>query len=953
MDVWKVIETGFEPEKLRWKETVFTLGNGYLGTRGAFEEGYPGDQPATLLHGLFDDAPIVFTELVNCPNWLDLALYINGERFRMDRGRILEYHRELDMRTATLTRRVRWQSPRGETVALKFERFASLADEHALAVRCEAQAVDFSGMLEFRAGIAGHVDNAGAMLHWQWVDQGSQAPQTAYLHVRTKSTRIPLVEAAHLSLQGGQGHSYNFWDSPWQPTLVGRAQVRPGEAVTAEKLVAIYSGRDDDDPLQAAQAELERIDRQGYSRLYDAHAQAWAREWELCDITIEGDERSDHALRFSLFGLLIAAPRNDDRVSIGAKSLSGFGYRGHVFWDTDIFILPFFTYTRPEIARNLLMYRYHTLPGARDKAQGSGYTGAMYAWESAATGHETTPRWIPLMGSPELVRIWCGDIEHHISADVAYAVHQYWRVTGDDDFMRDYGAEVVLDTARFWGSRVEWHPEMQRYEINDVIGPDEYHDHVNNNAFTNGMARWNLQTALSVLDWLERQAPAQADRLRTALDLSPERLEHWRDVIDRIYLAYDPETRLFEQFEGYFKLKFRPLSEYEPRQISMQALLGVQGVQAWQYIKQPDVLMLLYLLDQPAYSEYGKALQANWDYYLPRTDLTYGSSLGPSIMAALAARKGIGDIDMPYKHFIHAALTDLEDNRGNTEDGFHAATAGGLWQAAVLGFGGLDISGTQPAANANLPRNWSGLRFKVKVGGQSYPVRLVSSGGAPQPRLPVLGAIFDLDGVLTDTSEYHYRAWQRLADEEGLPFNRQENEALRGIPRRESLLVLLKGKELPEAQMQEFMERKNRYYQESIAGLSPDDLLPGAVQMLDELRAAGIKIAIGSASKNAGSVIERLGIAGLIDAISEGNSVERQKPAPDLFLHAARQLGLLPAQCVVFEDAGAGISAALAGGMWAVGLGPPDRVGAAHVIIPSLEGRTWAGIEALLIEEAE
>ena len=945
MDRWKIIETGFNPQLLHPQETVFTLGNGYLGTRGTFEEGYPGEQAITLINGLYDDVPLFFTELVNAPNWTNLQLYVNGNRFRLDQGTILDYRRELDLRTATLTRAVVWRSPAGETVEVHFERFASLHDPHLLAVRARARARDFTGVLEFRAGLPGHQDNAG-WVHWDWQEQGTPDAQTAFLQLKTRVTAIPLSTACHLRISGVNRPEYAAWDSPWHPTLVGRCAVEQGEWVQTEKLVSIFTGRDPEpDPAAAALERIAQAASLGYDGLHEAHRKAWESEWQAADITIEGDDEADLSLRYSLFQLLIAAPRQDDRVSIPAKTLSGLGYRGHVFWDTEIFILPFFTYTRPEIARNLLMYRYHTLSGARKKALAMGFEGAMYAWESAATGEETTPRWLPVAGRIEMVRIWCGDIEHHISADVAYAVHQYWRVTGDDDFYRDYGAEIVLDTARFWGSRAEWNLNLGRYELNDVIGPDEYHEHVDNNAYTNNMARWNIQTALDTLQWLEASFPDQASALKTLLDLTPERLELWGDIVDRLYLGFDKKTGLFEQFEGYFNLLFTPQEQYEPRIQSLQSLLGIEGVQAYQFIKQPDVLMLLYLLDIPG-SE--NIVQVNWDFYTPRTDLSYGSSLGPAIQAALAARMRVGNIQTAYQHFIHAARTDLQDVRGNSSDGIHAATAGGLWQSVVLGFAGLLLTPHGPAVYPNLPEHWKRLRFRVKVKGQAHEFDLGPAAPPARPGQPILGVIFDLDGVLTDTSELHYQAWQRLADEEGLPFNREQNEALRGIPRRESLLRILKDEKRSEEQLQEMMERKNRNYQELAAALNPADLLPGAGELLASLRASGIKIAIGSASKNARSVVERLGIGPAVDAIADGYSVSRQKPAPDLFLHAARQLQLPPAQCVVFEDAEAGVEAALAGGMWAVGLGPESRVGQAHLVLPDLQGVGWEQITGLL-----
>jgi kojibiose phosphorylase len=417
-------------------------------------------------------------------------------------------------------------------------------------------------------------------------------------------------------------------------------------------------------------------------------------------------------------------------------------------------------------------------------------------------------------------------------------------------------------------------------------------------------------------------------------------------VIAKLYSGYDPHTHLFEQFEGYFQLEDIDLPSLEPRTKSVQALLGIQAAQTVQVIKQPDVLMLLYLLE----SEYDLDIrQANWDYYTPRTDLTYGSSLGPSIQAAMAAR--LGDPEAAYAHFMRAALTDLDNARGNSVDGFHAATAGGVWQTVVFGFAGIDPTGRQLLAHPHLPKHITRLRFQLMLQGKPHHFDLVREGdrvidrasaaSGSGRRFPILGAIFDLDGVLTDTSEFHYQAWKRLAGEEGVPFNRQENEALRGIPRRESLLLLLKGRPVSEEHIVEMMERKNHYYLESVEKITPANLLPGAVQLLKELKGKGIRVAIGSASKNAVGVIERLGIGSLVDAISDGYSVEHQKPAPDLFLHAATQLHIPPGQCVVFEDAAAGVEAALAGGMWAVGIGPEERVSAADVVIPNLAGIHW------------
>ncbi|MBE8970850.1 beta-phosphoglucomutase [Nostocales cyanobacterium LEGE 12452] len=970
---WILIETQFDPEQLHSKETVFTIGNGYLGTRGSFEEGYPHTLPATFIHGVYDDVPVVYTELVNCPDWLPLIVIVNGDRFRLDQGEILRYDRQLDLSQGLLIRAVRWRSPSGDTIDISFERFASLADPHVLALRCYITPVDFEGVIEVQASINGYPENQG-FNHWEGLDQG-KIDQGIWLQRRTRSSRIELGMAAKVTILGTEA-SLQVNTAPGYPTLSTTFLAKAQQTVTVEKIVTVFTSREIDTPVPAAQEKIAHLP--DYETLLKANEQAWDEVWQQSDILIEGDSTATFAVRYNLFQLLIAAPRHDDKVSIPAKTLSGFGYRGHIFWDTEIFMQPLFLFTQPAIARNLLSYRWHTLPGARRKAAHYRYKGAMFAWESADTGDEVTPRWA--IGSDfygEDVRIWCRDREIHINADIPYAVWNYWQATGDDDWMQKCGAEIILDAAIFWGSRVEFNPERERYEIRGVIGADEYHEFVHNNAFTNRMAQWHLEKAIAVYDWLTHKFPERATELEQKLKLTPEERLHWQHIIAKILFLYDPSTELIEQFEGFFQSEDINLADYEPRDRSMQAILGVNQTNKYQVIKQPDILMLLYLMRESADFPYNeKALQTNWDYYAPRTDITYGSSLGPAVQAILAS--DLGKSTEAYEHFMRALMVDLEDNRGNTNDGIHGASAGGIWQAVIFGFGGIQLTENGPVANPHLPPGWTRLKFKLhwrgewhdfdlhgelEVGEQGSstsatlsdrgevavsfsPLPLVSHEPSPMPNIQ--GFIFDLDGVLTDTAELHYLAWQKLADEEGIAFNREANEALRGVSRRASLMLIIGDRPYSEAEIEEMMERKNRYYVELIQNMTPQDLLPGAIALLDELRQAGIKIGIGSASKNARSVLERLGIVDKVDAIADGYSVQEPKPAPDLFLYAAKQLGIEPAQSVVVEDAAAGVEAALAAGMWAVGLGPVERVGAAHIVLPSLEGIKWADLREQL-----
>ncbi len=721
-DSWTLVKEGFDPNSLLHRETIFTIGNGYLCTRGAFEEAYPGDRRATLVHGVFDYAPIVRTELANAPDWLPLDLVIDGEPFSLATGAVDAFEQRLDLSTGTLTRTLRWRSPLGRLVALRFERFASLADEHLLMLRCTVT-LETGGSVQVRCGLNGYAttdfDRGSYRLqHWHLLEQGDRDGST-YLVTRTSTTDVVLAAAMRVVVAGGEVTADEMWDQPMLPSRVISLDAAPGEPLVIEKSVSIYTSRD----MPAAELVGAACDRvlvtRGWAAALAEQAHAWHDEWSRVDVTIEGDDDAQLAIRFNLFQMVIAAPRHDDRVNIGAKTLSGFGYRGHAFWDTEIFMLPLFTFTLPSVARNLLTYRWRHLPGARQKARAGGYEGAWFPWESADTGEEVTPTWVPHYADvTRMVRIWTGDIEIHISADVAYAAFQYWRVTGDDGWLVEKGAELILDTAKFWASRAEWHPsgETGRYEYRDVIGPDEYHEHVDNNFYTNRMAQWNLRTALYVLEWLGQRVPAKAEQLATELDLSAERIQHWRHVIDALYMPMQPDG-LIEQFEGYFRLPEVDATALQLLGKSFQQTLGIAGANQMQGIKQPDVLMLLYLLR----SEYSDAVvDVNYRYYTPRTDHAYGSSLGPAITAIMAC--DVGDPDEAYEHFIRAAHADMYDVRGNADDGIHGASAAGTWQAIAFGFAGLRLTPRGWQITPRLPRHWKRLAFKFVYRGEPQSV---------------------------------------------------------------------------------------------------------------------------------------------------------------------------------------------------------------------------------------
>ena len=362
-DLWKITENTLNSNRLSHFETAFTQGNGYLGTRATFEEHYPGEQRTTFVHGVFDDVPVVFTHLVNFPDWTALDLILAGERFNLAVGRLLDYHRELDLRTGLLTRKVRWESPQGHISKLEFLRFASLAEQHLLCQKVLMTPENYSSEIQIVSRLDASTDTMRYQ-QWHWQDQGVE-DGSIWLSQRTSSTDIKAAMAQKVLFRGGSEIEVSMPDVVKMPSISTTSQAEPGQTLCFEKFTSLYTSRDSADPKDEALTGLAHLAYDPWEGVFAANAEVWEKEWDRCDIVVEGDDEAQLALRFSIYHLLIAAPRQDERVNIGAKTLSGYGYHGHAFWDTEIFMLPFFTFTRPEIAKNLLSYRYHNLAGAR------------------------------------------------------------------------------------------------------------------------------------------------------------------------------------------------------------------------------------------------------------------------------------------------------------------------------------------------------------------------------------------------------------------------------------------------------------------------------------------------------------------------------------------------------------------------------------------------------------
>ena len=688
---WQVEQEGFELVRESQMESLFAVGNGYLGVRGALDTPPPGSQSDLFIAGIFDgkcaDLPYSeikllaperrdypYAELAPLPFPFRLKLSVEGEPldFAGPHGR--ELRRTLDLRAGVLRIEAVYETPGGRRTAVRTRRCASLADPHLLLQEVVATREN----------------------HW------------AELALEPLLDE-PELDARHPHLQRIEHMATSELELVRYTTRVSRFEICMAsrvarDALTMRRLICIFTSRDGPDPRAAALAHLRALDWKDFESLWAAHGEKWAGFWAAADIRVPQRFAVEQALRFGSYHLRLPAG-DDTRVSIGARTLTGRAYEGHVFWDTEIFMLPFYLYTEPDRARRLLLYRHNTLEGARRRARELGYRGACFAWESTLTGDDVTPSKILIKSTGKEIPVFTGDQQVHVTADIAYAVWRYWDATRDEAFIAGPGAEILYETARFWVSRMT-RGDDGRQHIRGVVGPDEYHHGVNDNAYTNWMARFNLE-----------QAACLAGRLGSNLQEAQE----WSALAHSLYCPGPRDDGVIEQFEGFFALADYPLSPQERFKAPVSRLFDWQEINRLKLLKQADVLMLPLLFPE-AFSD--DVVAANYRYYEPITD--HGSSLSPSVHAAVAAR--IGLVQDAERYFRRSLWLDLSNGMENSMLGVHPATMGGTWQALVFGFLGVRFvdEGPRPDARAaqRLPAGWPGVELALAWRGRTHAVKV-------------------------------------------------------------------------------------------------------------------------------------------------------------------------------------------------------------------------------------
>ncbi|OGX79590.1 trehalase [Exiguobacterium sp. SH31] len=727
---WLVSEDGFRPEWLGKGETVFSLGNGYMGLRSVTEEHYANETRNLFVAGTFNKfAANEVTELPNAADVLWMEFKLNGVRFDLTQGKIHAYRRTLNLKQAELIREVTWESPNGDVFELVFKRFVSMANLHSIAQRVSITPKQQT-VLALTSGINGQTTNSGV----QHFLEGAKRLYDGRFMQQIQTTTESGIDFAFHSV-----HHFMLNETIEPKSIIKMDRrkiffdysdmiIPQDETLTIEKYSTIFTSRDKELTVETTE-ELanhalnvtKEIEAMGYDRLLEEHIQTWNElVWEHAPIAIESNAMFDQlAIRFAQYHLAVMTPKHDNRMNVGAKGLSGEGYKGHTFWDTEIFILPYYTYTNPKIARSLLEYRYQSLSGAHRKAKENGYEGAMFPWESAwLDDGEVTPIW----GAADIVtgeatKIWSGFIEQHITSDIAFAAWQYYHVTGDQDFMDRYGYELLIDTAKFWASRLEWDEETKRYEINEVVGPDEYKEHVDNNAFTNYTAHWNINKAIEYVELLRTDKPELFEQLNDKLDLETAD-ERFRHVLDLIYLPQVREDGVLPQDDTYLQKEIIDLTKYKNQENVGSLFLdyNLEQVNEIQVSKQADVMILMYLLEDLFSAD---VKRANWNYYEPKT--LHDSSLSLSTHSVLAS--DLGDQELAYDLFRRASEIDLGPNMKTSDAGIHAASLGGIWQAVVNGFGGVRMTGGKLRISPMLPKAWTSLTFSIDWQGETLDVK--------------------------------------------------------------------------------------------------------------------------------------------------------------------------------------------------------------------------------------
>ena len=752
---------GFVPEEEGLREALTSTGNGYFCTRGAAEwEDAPGPHyPGTYAHGGYNrettvlgGRPVLNEDLVNLPNWLVLKLRIDGEEaIGLADVELLSYRHELDIRNAVLKRELRFRDSTGRETTLLSRRFVSMAHVHQAGIEWTLTPENWSGRVEVVTALDGRVTNRGVARyrelegrHLDPVSPRTFGAEVIAVKVQTRQSNLYVAEAARTRVYRGEElvevkrGLYQMEDYIQQVLFF---DVRQGEPVRVEKMVAFYTSQDRAINETLGSAGKSVANYPSFASALERHTRAWEELWDVCDLRLPSDERVQFLLRFHISHIMQVCSRHtaDFDAGVPARGLNGEAYRGHVFWD-ELYVYPFLSFRLPEVTQELLMYRYRRLGEARLAAREAGFRGAMFPWQSGSDGSEETQtvHLNPMSGR------WEPDLSHnqrHVNAAISYNVWSYYEATQDLTFLRDYGAEMLLEIARFWVSIAHYNPERDRYEIHGVMGPDEFHEKypgatdggLRNNAYTNVMVAWSCENAGKVLALLPE---ARREALRARIGLTDEEIATWEQMSRKMFVPFHGDG-IISQFEGYEDLEELDWDAYRAKYGNVQRLdriLRAEGDDPDRYklAKQADTVMLFFLFserelrrlfDQLGYDYRPDTARKNIEYYDKRT--SHGSTL--SFVAHAGALVGI-DPESSWERFLVALESDVGDVQGGTtKEGIHMGVMSGTLDLIQRSFVGCEIRDGALYFDPKLPDRLEGLSFLMQF--RRTPIRVTLEGG--------------------------------------------------------------------------------------------------------------------------------------------------------------------------------------------------------------------------------
>lgn len=721
---WSIVNQSLLEADLLNQESIYALGNGYLGVRGNFEEGYREDMQSirgSYINAYHDVITIPYGEklygfpstqqkLVNIIDAQGIEIYVGDaqEKFSLFTGEVIAYTRELKLDQGYAERRIHWKSPSGQELELVFRRLVSFVVRELFVIDVSIVPIAVTGEITIVSTVQGDVKNYSAV----------NDPRVASGHAKLLATTaigsedsVAFVQnetlTSKLSVSCAAAHSHS--NAAQSELIVEEKQARYTAVFAADAQIAftkwnVYTDtlRHGEQCLEAAKQKAGELARSSFEQQLELQQQVMQSFWKQSDIVISGDAALQEGIRFNLFQLLQSAGR-DEYSNIAAKGLSGEGYEGHYFWDTEIYMFPVFLLTQPDIAKQLLLYRYHILPYAKERAREMGHRkGALYPWRTIA-GTECSS-FFP-----------SGTAQYHISADIAYSYIQYYMATEDVQFLADYGCEVLAETARLWME--VGHEREGSFYIDEVTGPDEYTCCVNNNYYTNVMAKHNLAWAAKSFKFVQASHPERYEQLLQQLEITADELESWSSAAQMMYLPYDQALDINPQDDSFLHKKVWDFANTPKEKYPLLLHYHPLTIYRYQVCKQADTVLAHFLLEDEQSLE---TIKHSYDYYEQIT--THDSSLSSCIFSIMASK--IGYDEKAYHYFRETARMDLDNTHGNTKDGLHLANMGGTWMAIVFGFAGVRVKQDMLSLSPKLPADWDDYQFKLQYKGRSIDIKV-------------------------------------------------------------------------------------------------------------------------------------------------------------------------------------------------------------------------------------